>query len=98
MSYVRYVHSLFYFSVATTNIGTASPQFDYEPFDQSLNLTSTVPVCITINVLQDLIIERTELFYVELTTTNPRVEIPRRLASVSITDDGNYMNISWHRI
>lgn len=84
---------LLFFSVKTTNIGTATPTLDYEPVDRSLNLTSTSPVCITINVLQDLNIEGTETFHVELTTANPRVQIAQRLASVSIMDDGNCINV-----
>ena len=84
---------LLFFSVKTTNIGTATPALDYEPVDRSLNLTSTLPECITINVLQDLNIEGSETFHVELTTANPRVEIPQRLASVSIMDDGNCIDV-----
>ena len=84
---------LFFFSVRTApTIGTAVFGLDYRPIDQELNLTSSLlPVCFSITLLEDILIEGNENFYVELTTTNARVQIPDRLTQVIIADDGNYI-------
>ena len=86
---------LFFFSVRTApTIGAAVSGLDYSPIDQELNLTSSLlPVCINITLLEDSLIEGNEEFYVELTTTKTRVQIPDRLTQVIIADDGKYFHI-----
>ena len=87
------MHLLFYFSVST-GIDTAFPILDFQPIvNQQLTLTSTIPVCFNVTILQDITVEGNETFSVVLATLNPRVQIPDRTSLVVIVDDGNYSYI-----
>ena len=82
-----------FFSVSTID-NTAVHTFDYERISgKQLTLTSTLPVCFNVTILEDLFVEGTETFSVQLATSNPRVQIPDRTSSVHIVDDGNYSHI-----
>ncbi|XP_028399458.1 uncharacterized protein LOC114522881 [Dendronephthya gigantea] len=70
----------------STIAGTAST-LDFVPVAQQLTLTSTAAVCLNVTLKQDLLIEGNETFSVQLTTANPRVQIPKRVAFVHIVDD-----------
>jgi hypothetical protein len=78
---------VFFYSVNTI-AGSASSN-DFEPVTSlQLTLISTLPVCFNVTIKQDLLVEGNETFSVQLSTSNPRVDIPDRTSLVHIVDDG----------
>jgi hypothetical protein len=84
----HYFIIFFFFSVNTV-AGTASTSTDFESVTNlQLNVSSTLPVCFNVTILEDLLIEGNETFSVQLSTSNPRIDIPDRSSLVYIVNDG----------
>lgn len=77
------------FRVSTIS-GTAQAPLDFDAVISDITLNSTTPRCFVVTLKDDNIIEGNETFTVSLATTNPRVSIPNRIATVQIIDDGNF--------
>lgn len=67
-----------------------SAQSDYSPLNDTLSFqpaTSAFPLCISINVINDLILENDEMFTVRLSSPDTDVILESQNAIVSISDD-----------
>ena len=65
-------------------------QNDYSPLNDTISFqpaTSAVPLCISINVINDLILENDEMFTVRLSSADTDVILESQNAIVSISDD-----------
>ena len=78
-----------FFSCSVNTFVDSATSNDFEPVTSlQLTLISTLPVCFNVTIKQDLLVEGNETFSVQLTTSNPRVDIPDRSSLVIIVDDG----------
>ena len=65
---------------------------DFTPISPGMQLTftSAETLCVNISIENDAVLEENEIFFVELSTNDPQVNLSSPSASVTIVDnDGN---------